>query len=587
MNQASPIAEIDAAVLQAVVTIGLTAVAAFLYRRYHKPYFAWFTVAFGLYVLRLGVIMAFLITEAWAWLYWHQVATGWTALALLWAAQLFSRPRPWRPVYAIALLFPVAWSYAAIYMLDNFLWAALPAVVFLSIVTAWTGAVFLAHWRRTRMTGAAVLGMSFMLWAVHHLDYPFLRARGAWVPWGYYIDIAFLLLVGAGLLILVLDDQRGGLRAMMALAEPARATGAVTDVHQLLQRAATLPAATGAAIFSATEGALAAQAIGVCSPWTREPAPVGLRELLRDVLASDRPVVRTAVGDTVATGDGATAYRAALPIPRETGDRQILVVVGEARHPFSALDDEVLVALGRQLGSALDGTELNARLKARTVELSHLSKRMIQQHEEERRRLSLELHDETAQVFSAVKLKLGVIGEQVDAEAARSIAAVSQLVDQGMQSIRSVTEMLRPAALDDLGLEAALRSLALEFEESTGIDVRLTTRGDTHTIEADAELALFRAMQEGLSNVARHANARHVTASLTMDAGRAVLVLSDDGDATPAVVDIDRLQRNGHMGLAGIRERAESLGGRFTAERGAHGGLQITLELPGRPAPSA
>jgi signal transduction histidine kinase len=374
---------------------------------------------------------------------------------------------------------------------------------------------------------------------------------------------------------------------MMALAEPARTTDAVSIVHQLLQRAATLPAATGAAIFSAIEGVHAMQAIGVCSSWMKEAAPTGVSDLLRAVVASDRPVVRTAAGNGVASGDGATAYRAALPIPRETGDRQILVVVGEARHPFSALDDEVLVALGRQLGSALDGAELNARLKARTVELSHLSVRMIQQHEEERRRLSLELHDETAQVFSAVKLKLGVIGEQADAETARSIATVAQLVDQGMQSIRSVTEMLRPAALDDLGLDAALRSLALEFEESTGIEVRLTTTGDIDSIAADAELALFRAMQEGLSNVARHANARLVTASLTARDGAVLLVLADDGAPTPADVDIDRMQQHGHMGLAGIRERAEALGGRLAVETGPHGGLQISLEIPSRPAESA
>lgn len=370
---------------------------------------------------------------------------------------------------------------------------------------------------------------------------------------------------------------------MMALAEPAETADSVGDVQHLLQRAATLPAATGAAIFSATEGAGAAQAVGVCSPWSVEPAPSGVADLLREVRASDRPVVRTATG----TMNRATAYRVALPIPRTIGDRQILVVVGEARHPFSALDDEFLIALGRQLGSALDGAELNARLKARTVELSHLSMRMIQQHEEERRRLSLELHDETAQVFSAVKLKLGVLGEQVDAEMARSIEKVAELVDQGMQSIRSVTEMLRPAALDDLGLDAALRSLALQFEDSTGIEVRLTTRGETHSIGAEAELALFRAMQEGLSNVARHADARLVSASLTINDGRAVLELSDDGTATPLDVNIDRLQRNGHMGLAGIRQRAEALGGRLAVQRGAHGGLQITLEVPGNSAEPA
>ena len=147
--------------------------------------------------------------------------------------------------------------------------------------------------------------------------------------------------------------------------------------------------------------------------------------------------------------------------------------------------------------------------------------------------------------------------------------------------------MLRPAALDDLGLDAALRSLALQFEDSTGIEVRLTTQGETHSIGAEAELALFRAMQEGLSNVARHADARLVSASLTINDGRAVLELSDDGTATPLDVNIDRLQRNGHMGLAGIRQRAEALGGRLAVQRGAHGGLQITLEVPGNSAEPA
>lgn len=580
MNLALPIAEIDAGVLQAVVTLGLALVAGFLYRRYRKPYFAWFTVAFALYVLRLGVIIAFVLTEHRAWLYWHQVATGWTALALLWASQVFSRVRPFRPVYSLALLFPVLWSYVAIYVLDNFLWAVLPAVAFLSIVTAWTGAVFLAHWRRARVPGAALLGTSLVLWAFHHLDYPFLRARGAWVPWGYYIDIVFLLLVGTGLLILVSDDLRGGLQAMMALAEPSRTVNPESDLRHLLHRAATLPAATGAAIFSVEDGALALQAIGVCSAWTNSPVPEGVPDLLSEVAVSNRPIVRTEAHRDGAGSDGPTVYRAALPIPRDTADRQVLVVVGEGRHPFTALDDSVLVALGRQLGSALDSAELNARLSARTVELSRLSVRMLQQHEEERRRLSLELHDETAQVFSAVKLKLGLIGERTSDETARSIATVAQLVDQGMRSIRSVTEMLRPAALDDLGLEAALRSLALEFEQSTGIDVRLTITDDLMQIPDDAELVLFRAMQEGLSNVVRHARTQLVSATLLVGDEHAVLVMADDGDVKQVDLDIDRMQRAGHTGLAGIRERVVSLGGRVALAMTSTGGLELTVAIP-------
>ena len=575
-----PLAEIDAGILQAVVTLGLTSVAAFLYRRYRKPYFAWFAAAFALYVLRLAVIIAFVLTENWSWLYWHQVVTGWTALALLWASLVFSRPRAFRPVYSLALLFPVVWSYVAIYMLDSFLWAALPAVAFLSIVTALAGALFLAHWRRARVPGAALLGTSLLLWAIHHLDYPFLRARGAWVPWGYYIDIVFLLLVGTGLLLLVSDDLRSGLQAMMALAEPSVTTGPHGDVRHLLHQAATLPAASGAAIFTAGEPGRAVQGIGACLAWTNEPVPAGVPDLLREVERLNRPVVRTEAHTAGQGGRKVTAYLAALPIPRETGDRQVLVVTGEGRQPFTALDDQILIALGRQLGSALDGAELNARLSARSQELSRLSARMIQQHEEERRRLSLELHDETAQVFSAVKIRLGIIGERVDGETAKSIASVAQLVDQGMRSIRSVTEMLRPAALDDLGLDAALRSLAMEFEESTGIVVRLTTDEAPARVTGDSELVLFRAMQEGLSNVARHALAKQVDVSLTSGDREVVLRVADDGNTAPVDLDLDALQRRGHMGLAGIRERVEALGGGVVLGRSDGGGVALTVRIP-------
>ena len=91
-----------------------------------------------------------------------------------------------------------------------------------------------------------------------------------------------------------------------------------------------------------------------------------------------------------------------------------LVLVGDARDPFTALDDRFLVALGQQVGAALENADLYRRLETRTIELARLSARMMEQHEEERRRLSRELHDETAQVFSAVKMELGVLRDSVN-----------------------------------------------------------------------------------------------------------------------------------------------------------------------------
>ena len=136
--------ELDAALLQAAITAALGLLCAFLFERYRKPYFAWWAVAWGLYLLRVGAITSFMLSGQRIWLYWHQVVTGWTALALLYAALVFSQRIRWRPWYLALVLFPPVWSYVAIYRLDHFLWAAGPAVLFLSLATLWTGWVFSA-----------------------------------------------------------------------------------------------------------------------------------------------------------------------------------------------------------------------------------------------------------------------------------------------------------------------------------------------------------------------------------------------------------------------------------------------------------
>src|SRR5512138_1518253 len=246
--------ELDAAILQVAVTLGAAMFTLFLSRRYGKAYFRWLAVACLLYVARLGAIISFLVTRNESWLYWHQVTTGWTALALLWAALVFSRQLRFRPAYAVTLLFPVVWSYIAIYLLDNFLWAALPAVLFLSGVTAWTGLIFLDYWRRVRSPGAGFLAGALLAWSIHHLDYPFLRAQGAWSPWGYYLDVLLLLSTICGVTILVLDDLRGGMRALTALAAGTTASGGATSA--LLQHAMALPAARGAALYRLDEGGM-------------------------------------------------------------------------------------------------------------------------------------------------------------------------------------------------------------------------------------------------------------------------------------------------------------------------------------------
>ena len=457
------------------------------------------------------------------------------------------------------MLFPPIWSYVAIYRLDHFLWAAGPAVLFLSLATLWTGWVFARYRRRVASSGATLLSAACLLWGLHHLDYPFLRARGTWVPWGYYLDILLTLVVGTGILLLVLDDLRRGLSALSALSGDLQHAGREQDVlSALLARPLTLPTVRGSALFLLQQGRpRLVRGAGVCERWTdaAEPGEGGAAALAR-AIESGLPQVTGRWSDGLAT----YPFAAVLPLLQREQVMGALVLVGEARDPFTALDDRFLVALGQQVGAALENADLYTRLEARTVELARLSARMIEQQEEERRRLSRELHDETAQVFSAVKMELGVLREGVSPEQAARLDQAITLIDTGIRSIRNVTNDLRPSILDDLGLLPALRSLVAEFAERSGIRTGLVAPGALPPLSKEAELALFRALQEALSNVLRHAGARTVEVGISVNPAGVLLAVRDDGRGPPELAP-EWLEQAGHMGLAGMRERIKALGG--------------------------
>jgi signal transduction histidine kinase len=574
--------ELDAALLQAAITAALGLLCAFLFGRYRKPYFAWWAVAWGLYLLRVGAITSFMLTSQWIWLYWHQVVTGWTALALLYAALVFSQRVRWRNWYVAIILFPPVWSYVAIYRLDHFLWAAGPAVLFLSLATLWTGWVFLQYHRRVGSTGATVLAVAFALWGLHHLDYPFLRARGTWAPWGYYLDILFALAVGAGILLLVLDDLRRGLSALSALSGDLQNASREPDVlTALLARPLTLPAVSGSALYLYEDGhPRLVRGAGVCE---HRGAALDAAEaaVLARAIETGRPQL---TGNWREPGASAFPYAAVLPLFRRDRVIGALVLVGEARDPFTALDDRFLLALGQQVGAALENADLYTRLHDRTVELARLSARMVQQHEEERRRLSRELHDETAQVFSAVKMELGLLRDGAAPAQAGRLDRALELIDTGIQSIRSVTNDLRPSLLDDLGLLPALRSLVADFGARGEIEIARAAPPALPPLSKEAELALFRALQEALSNVRRHAVASRVEVQITGHPGTVHLRVADNGRGPPSA-GWEQLEREGHMGLAGMRERINALGGsvRFGGTRDHGAALEISVPV----APSA
>ena len=213
----------------------------------------------------------------------------------------------------------------------------------------------------------------------------------------------------------------------------------------------------------------------------------------------------------------------------------------------------------------------------RTEELERLQERMVHQHEEERKRLWRELHDETAQVLAALNLQLGLIEERSDESMAPALERAKHLVAEGIKSIRSVTRNLRPMALDDLGLLPALRALARDFDDRDTFEVSFQAPEEIPGLAADAEVALYRSMQEALANAARHGSCRRVEVRLETDRGDASLTVTDDGPGFPEDT-ATRLRSRG--GLAGIRERITALGGDLELGNANGGGARVSVRIP-------
>jgi signal transduction histidine kinase len=579
-------AELAAVLLQISVTLGLMVVCAWQYRQYRKPVFAWWSLAWGLYVIRLAAIGAFIFTRQTVLLYWHQVFTGWTAIAVLATALVFSgrlRRRRW---HLLAVLFPPVWSYFAVYHLGTYTIASVPMVLFLSCATLWTGVVFLRYARTTRSTGATVLAGAFFVWGIHHLDYPLLRAYGAWLPWGYYVDVLLTITVGAGILLLVTDDLRRGVGTLGTLSSDlmsAASSSRERVVATVLQRIVSVPAVRGAAVFrlDAKRGGYFERGVGACESWTGiHPSGPQSDLLSRVATGAERAFIAPewSAASAEEGDDHAFRFAAVLPIenPTNDGSGSALVIVAEDHVPFAALDAEFLTALGRQMGGTLENSRLYSALQQRTADLERLSTRMVLQQEEERRRLSRELHDETAQLLSAVKMELAILRDVVPEPHAVRVDDALALTDAGIRSIRAVMHDLRPTLLDDLGLVPALRSVANAFAQRSGTRIRLDLlpAQDLPALDDGADLAFYRALQEALSNIGRHADASVVDISLRTDGGSVTLTVADDGRGLPSG------SSHSGMGLIGMRERFASLGGVVQLRDQPGGGAQLEASLP-------
>lgn len=276
--------------------------------------------------------------------------------------------------------------------------------------------------------------------------------------------------------------------------------------------------------------------------------------VLRVLRALTRAVRRFGAGD----------LSARAPLPGSHGELRELAV------SFSAMAD----ALAARQREARDAQE---RLRA-------LSHRLQAARDQEAGRIARELHDELGQILTGLKLELARVRRMFSddgrsAEGEQAIAEMSEQIDVAIDSVRRLSSELRPPVLDRLGLSAALEWLVQESEKKTGLSIVLDVRGIGEPLDALVSTTIFRIVQEALTNVARHAEAKAVTIELEGRGSTLALSVHDDGKG----IDAAAVEGPRAFGILGMRERVRLLGGSWRIEGRPGEGTTIEVEVPRMP----
>jgi PAS domain S-box-containing protein len=303
-----------------------------------------------------------------------------------------------------------------------------------------------------------------------------------------------------------------------------------------------------------------------------EPQEIDVaREAMEHIHPDDRDLILRDVENTLKTKEPYSfSYRVLRP------DEQMRFVQSCGQVVIDSEGTPIKV-----FGTTQDVTE-NKRaeesLRDSADRLQHLSRRLLEVQEEERRHLARELHDEFGQLLAATTLHLhaakGLVGE-----AARScLEECAALLERAGREVRSLALELRPTMLETSGVEATLRWLAKQHEQQKGLAVQVS--GHVDGVCGDLAIACFRVAQEALTNVARHARAQHVWIELSQSESVLELVVRDDGAGFDVPRALERATHEGHLGLLGMRERVQILAGGLEVDSTPGRGTRIRVSFP-------
>ncbi len=263
------------------------------------------------------------------------------------------------------------------------------------------------------------------------------------------------------------------------------------------------------------------------------------------------------------------------------GDRVIgvLIIGFEKPYPWLPTELELFRAIADRSALAIDRAHMTDALREREMRIVELSGHLLRAQEEERKRISRELHDETGQALMVIRLYLGMLDGTVKTRQGKAkIGELLEVVDRTIEGIRRIIGRLSPLVLQELGLISAIRKEAKDLAKTAGVQSRVAIGDDVGRLDPVIEAAIYRVVQESLHNVAKHAQAQNVNIQMERKGEILKLVIEDDGMGIRAVTNPLRPS----FGMAGMRERISTLGGhmRVVSAKGEGTKISVTVPIP-------
>jgi signal transduction histidine kinase len=247
--------------------------------------------------------------------------------------------------------------------------------------------------------------------------------------------------------------------------------------------------------------------------------------------------------------------------------------VGRLATAFNEMAASLIKASG-------DKEVLLGELRAKEQIRDTLISKLMTAQEDERKRISRELHDETSQALTSLMLTMRVLAEDAPNQEQKDALLLGRDVAANiLREVRDLAIELRPPALDDLGLAAAIERYSEKFASRHGLDIDLNTAGRQTAVDDQVAVALYRIVQESLNNVVKHSGATTVAISITFQPDQIMVTIADNGKGI-SDDDLIRAQKENRLGLYGMRERVELLQGRLDISQSPHGGTELCITIP-------